>query len=562
MAKLLKVENRSIIKKRAKVSRSGIMRFKKWVTALFSGMLIWLITQPASAADYDIKWQRSDIGIDDGKLYSICLIQNAQQVIYTTSKKAIYKSVDSGKTWYRVFMLRGQDQNINYITYAPPDSYRIFAAASNGLYMSTNGGKDWRRVFKGRDRLQGCVNYVTVDADHYNIIFLGTEKGLFQSDDAAKNWKAHPTFANKKIRAILLSDNYVYVCAEDGLYMSKKNLDAWERVYVVAEPQEKDQKADNDENDEIGSIYNILNHICIDKDKIYIASNKGPLILEDGSRTPGNFETKNLLSKKIKFILPYSNNLFAATDKGLFLYDSEEKGWIDKTAGIDSCCINGIAIASDQDRIFVATEKGVFSGELKEKPRPVEKKDQETDIKSGILKYDIKNVILKEPTINQIQRAAIKYAEVAPEKIELMRSAARNKAILPEVSIGLNGDMDRSLHVDTGSTTAADFYIEGPKAKGWGWDVNASWDLGEIIWNDDQTNIDVRSRLMVQLRNDILDEVTKLYFERRRLQIELYNNPPKSEKEAMFKQLRMDELTANIDSLTGGFLSESIKARQ
>ena len=53
-----------------------------------------------------------------------------------------------------------------------------------------------------------------------------------------------------------------------------------------------------------------------------------------------------------------------------------------------------------------------------------------------------------------------------------------------------------------------------------------------MIFSTEQTSIDVRSRLMVQLRDDILDEVTRLYFERRRLQLELASKSKvKSDKE-------------------------------
>jgi hypothetical protein len=64
---------------------------------------------------------------------------------------------------------------------------------------------------------------------------------------------------------------------------------------------------------------------------------------------------------------------------------------------------------------------------------------------------------------------------------------------------------------------------------------------------------------MVQLRDDILDEVTKLYFERRRTQIELLTQPPKNEKSKIEKELRLQELTASIDALTGGYLSKNIE---
>ena len=59
---------------------------------------------------------------------------------------------------------------------------------------------------------------------------------------------------------------------------------------------------------------------------------------------------------------------------------------------------------------------------------------------------------------------------------------------------------------------------------------------------------------MVQLRNDILDEVTKLYFERRRLAVELERGAF-SESEEELKHLRLEELTASIDALTGGYMS-------
>ena len=81
-------------------------------------------------------------------------------------------------------------------------------------------------------------------------------------------------------------------------------------------------------------------------------------------------------------------------------------------------------------------------------------------------------------------------------------------------------------------------------------------------WNNDQTLIDVRSKLMVQLRDDLLDEVTHLYFERRRLQIELLQNPPKDVNEFIERKLRLQELTADIDAMTGGYLSQEIVRRK
>jgi hypothetical protein len=65
---------------------------------------------------------------------------------------------------------------------------------------------------------------------------------------------------------------------------------------------------------------------------------------------------------------------------------------------------------------------------------------------------------------------------------------------------------------------------------------------------------------IVKLRDKVLDEVTRLYFDRRRLQVDLLLNPPSDMKKLIDDELRLQELTANIDALTGGQFSASLPA--
>jgi hypothetical protein len=64
---------------------------------------------------------------------------------------------------------------------------------------------------------------------------------------------------------------------------------------------------------------------------------------------------------------------------------------------------------------------------------------------------------------------------------------------------------------------------------------------------------------MVQLRDDILDKVTKLYFERMRVRMELDNLSFEDRRKRSEKELRLKELTAYLDALTGGYFSEQTK---
>jgi hypothetical protein len=163
-----------------------------------------------------------------------------------------------------------------------------------------------------------------------------------------------------------------------------------------------------------------------------------------------------------------------------------------------------------------------------------------------------------EPNIQDVQRAAIEYAQVGSEKISQWRKDAAKKAFLPKINVGLNRNTTDLWHWEGGSTTKSDDDVLRRGRDSLDWDVSLSWDLSDLIWNDAQTNIDVRSKLMVELRDDILDQVNKLYFERLRVKNELENLPFEDKRKRFEKKLRLQELAASLDALTSGYYSEQL----
>ncbi|MFA5094375.1 MAG: hypothetical protein WC512_03950 [Candidatus Omnitrophota bacterium] len=167
-----------------------------------------------------------------------------------------------------------------------------------------------------------------------------------------------------------------------------------------------------------------------------------------------------------------------------------------------------------------------------------------------------KDKMVDEPTILELQRAAIKYAEVNPEKITNWRKQAAMKALMPEISVGYDTDI-----YDTISTATKDGkvnYFIGPDDSRNGWDFSASWDLGDLVYNAAQTSIDSRSKLMVQLRNDILADLNTAYFERKKLLKQLEKVQDRDNPSFTEREIRIEELTATIDGLTGGYLSRRL----
>ena len=164
----------------------------------------------------------------------------------------------------------------------------------------------------------------------------------------------------------------------------------------------------------------------------------------------------------------------------------------------------------------------------------------------------------EEPTILELQKAAIRYAEVNPDKITNWRRQAAARALMPEVSVGYNNDLDATISTAT-SNGKTNFWV-GPDDTSTGWDFTAKWDLGDLVYNTAQTSIDSRSKLMVELRNDILEQLNAAYFERKKIQKQLSKIVDKESQPYIEREIKIEELAATIDGLTGGYLSSRMGA--
>ena len=161
-----------------------------------------------------------------------------------------------------------------------------------------------------------------------------------------------------------------------------------------------------------------------------------------------------------------------------------------------------------------------------------------------------------EPTIREVQMAAIRYAEVMPQKIRNWRVLSQLRNFIPRFTLGI--DRDRNTTIGSSSSGGKTNFTLGPEDHSTSVDFGFTWDLANLVWDSAQTSIDSRSRLMVQLRQDILEDTTKLYFERRRLMAEFSGNPTEDPMLQKERSLRLEELTAHLDALTGGLYSEKV----
>lgn len=489
-----------------------------------------------------------DIGQGNLNVSSVLVDAGDPKVIYIGTGNSVLKTRDGGKTWSSLLFVKGEKKSVNFLLFDPQDNNSLYAATGNGLFNSADRGKSWRRVFQGKNSWE--MNCTSIAVLPYGI-YLGTQKGLFVSKDKGRSWqKETGNLGESSILNIAFNPheiNSLYLTCVDGAYRTGDCGKTWERVFVVnAAEDENGTDEISDDQDENQRISNVRYIICDPNNlnQLYLATKRGVYSSQDKAKTWYSVSSFGLLSQEVKFLLlSDKSKIYAVTESGVFTYRKER--WYELSLGLPVSKINFLSLDS-QNNLYAACDKGLFKTE----------KDYLNLIQQDNITAEYHN---DEPNINEIQEAAIKYAEVEPEKIKIWRQKASKAALLPKVNVGLDRNTTDLWHWEGGSTTKSDDDKLRRGRDNLDWDVTLSWDLGELIWNEDQTSIDVRSRLMVELRGDILDQVTKIYFERLRLKSELNNLTIEDRKKRSEKELRLQELTAMLDALTGGYFSGNIK---
>ena len=167
------------------------------------------------------------------------------------------------------------------------------------------------------------------------------------------------------------------------------------------------------------------------------------------------------------------------------------------------------------------------------------------------------------PPIARVHRAALHYLGLEPGRMEALRRGASRRGWWPVVGLRGGGEWDHDLSVDSDQSFvsgATRHLVDHARDRGNGYDlsVSLSWDLGAIAYEPESIDVSRETREVIELRDDVLDEVTQLYFEWRRVLAELAASSASNGDAATALKLRADELAAGIDAWTGGWFSRQL----
>ena len=162
-----------------------------------------------------------------------------------------------------------------------------------------------------------------------------------------------------------------------------------------------------------------------------------------------------------------------------------------------------------------------------------------------------------EPSIQRVQQMAMDYTHTHRDQVEKWLWASKNSAWLPELK--LRYYYQDSFGQDFDYINGTDLDLQsGDVDTRWQAYVEVRWRLDDLVMSSEQIRVISETQDVVKLRDKVLSEVTRIYFDRRRLQVDLLLNPTKDLEGQVENALRLMELTAELDAYTGGAFSSAV----
>lgn len=523
---------------------------------LFPAIFICIFTfiPPLSAESFP-SWQPISTGVPETELLSIHPAGLNTRLIFLASRGSLFLTRDGGKNWSRSFKFKGAEGEINKVHFKDA----LYILTTDGLFASPDKGRSWRRIYSRKKSRENSVRALSVDPKDSEVKYLGTEKGMFCSIDDGDTWfKLRNILEDKPVRHIALhpeNSNIIYGATAFRLFKSTDGGETFRKIFSLNRTRELEETDLTDQNaDYVNHITSVL---VLEKapSRVFMSTTNAVYASNDSGKSWSALKKTGLTSKTIRDLeTDGKGRIYAATKNGIFAYSKEEKRWHEIFQGLSTKKASGLAYSNG--RLFASTSNGAFVLDI-DMPGNLGPERPERPSQADLL--ILFNALKKEPTVQEVQKEAVKYGMVDNGKIKRWHVASRLRALVPSFTVEKDKSVENNIDLDRGSSKVADIYISGPDDLEKNYSRNLEWDFADLIWSSEQTSIDNRAKYTVELREEILNEVTRIYFERRRLIMETFLFKDEEPKVYFEKLLRIDELAAGLDAYTGGFFTRKLR---
>jgi hypothetical protein len=161
-------------------------------------------------------------------------------------------------------------------------------------------------------------------------------------------------------------------------------------------------------------------------------------------------------------------------------------------------------------------------------------------------------VAAADPPVAEVQRAAARHDGVDPDRLRAWVARPRSAHWLPRLSIDASRTERDTRVVGVTGTVESDYLRVTPSTQ---LGVRLSWDLDQLVFSRDEPAAAWTASRLIDRREERVRRATRLYFQRRRLLVQLALDPPREALQRAERENQVDEITAELDELTGGLLS-------
>lgn len=424
-------------------------------------------------------------------------------------------------------------RNIQRIVISPKNNKHILLATDGGAFLSTDGGKNFRSSYRGRGGEEGNVRCAAFDPSNPKRIFLGTRKGLWFSVNGGKLWKRIfgkiQTLVVHEIRFDPNKPNRIYAVTDRSVFLSRNTGTSFREIYSIPSTS---------------SNFTSMTLLATKPTTTVLVGSNNGMFRSVRYRRFQRIPARGLSSRRIMFLtsVPTAPEyVYLTTDQGIFFSSNRGTSFTHLRSGLLSNAIRNLAASPHEPmEIWAATDYGILrwskvvGGKL---------------TKAGWAK--LKRRLGMEPSAYGLARQALRYMNIS---MALQRAFVRQRERnwLPRVVVRGRWYLDKDQNyflirkpIPTGIAEGRQIVLE----------VNAVWRLRGLLTNTRNINFNQQLLVIRRLRQKLMERVIRLFYARRRLQIRLASRPPQTVRMYLRRILKLQELTAYIDALTGGYLS-------
>lgn len=182
---------------------------------------------------------------------------------------------------------------------------------------------------------------------------------------------------------------------------------------------------------------------------------------------------------------------------------------------------------------------------------------------SGAMGELIKTV-KAEPTIKEVQAAALRFYKLEPSRILGLAKNAQLKGLVPDITVNFTNSVGNNFqNTKDGLFPVLPGTADNPNPNNYkerqettndeiSWNITGRWDLSRLVFSSEA--LDAKS--LITLEENLIREVTTLYFSRRRMLAGIFLSEGGSDEDMFYTLTRLDEMTATLDAFTGGMFAK------